>query len=325
MKAIILAGGEGQRLRPLTKTRPKPLMRVADRTILDILLERLSLFGVKEAGITLGYRGEDIKVDIGDERHGVRVTYFEEKNPLGTAGSVKNCEGFLEGDTLILSGDALTDVDFSAVEREHKKKKANITLVLTKRRNPSAYGVVELDGEGRVTRFLEKPPLPEDSEALVNCGIYIIKKEVLQKVPKGEFFDFAKDLFPITEGLYGYETSDFWCDIGSFSEYRRSNLLTLSEGFFLHHSTEENPSVVKSVVGEHSRILDGVRISDSVVGRHARIGRGSRLYDCILGDGVTVGEGVTIGKDTVIGDFAVIGDGAVLTKGERIEPYSAKL
>lgn len=325
MKAVILAGGEGQRLRPLTKTRPKPLMRIGDRAILDIMIERLALHGIKETAITLGYKGEDIKNEIGEERYGVKIRYFDEKVPLGTAGSVKNCRGFIEGNTLILSGDALTNVDFSSLLSFHKEKGAHVTLTLAKRRNPSLYGVVTLGEGGKVSEFLEKPPLPKNAEALVNCGIYIIKKEVVERIPENTFYDFARDLFPKVNELYGFVTKDFWCDIGSFSEYRRSNLMTLSDSFFVHPIIEEkrkNATVTRSVIGQHSRIMKGARVCESVVGRHTRIGEHCILDGCILGDGVTVGEGVTIGRDTVVGDFAVLGDGAVLTSGQRIEPYS---
>ena len=325
MKAVILAGGEGQRLRPLTKTRPKPLMRIGDRAILDIMLENLSLHGIKETAITLGYRGEDIKKEIGNERYGIKISYFEEAEPLGTAGSVKNCEDFIESDTLILSGDALSNVNFTELFEIHKNKNADISLTLTRMKNPSLYGVVEVDENGKITKFLEKPKMSKDSTALVNCGIYVIKKEVVDKIPPHTFFDFAKDVFVNATNLYSYITDKFWCDIGSFSEYRRSNLLTLSDSFFFHPIIDEpkkNATVTRSVIGRNSRILKGASIKESVVGRHTRIGEGSQLDGCILGDGVTVGEKVTIGRDTVIGDYSVLGDGAVLTDGQKLDPYT---
>ncbi len=325
MKAVILAGGEGQRLRPLTKTRPKPLMRIGDRAILDIMLENLSKHKIKEVAITLGYRAEDIKKEIGDERHGIKITYFEEEKALGTAGSVKNCESFIDSDTLILSGDALSNVNFTELFETHKKSGADITLTLTKMKNPSLYGVVEIDSEGKITKFLEKPTMDKDSTALVNCGIYIIKKEVVDEIPPDTYYDFAKDIFVNSTNLYSYITDKFWCDIGSFSEYRRSNLLTLSDSFFFHPIIDEpkrNATVTRSVIGKNSRILRGASVKESVVGRHTRIGEGSKLDGCILGDGVTVGEKVTIGRDTVIGDFSVLGDGAVLTDGQKLDPYT---
>lgn len=323
MKAVILAGGEGQRLRPLTKTRPKPLMRVGDRAILDIMIERLAEEGVREVAVTLGYRGDDIKGEIGNTRHGVKIYYFEEKTPLGSAGGVKNCRSFIEGDTLILSGDALTDLSFSEMLLYHREKKADLTLAVTPRKKGSLYGVAELSEEGRVKKFLEKPDIPDSEEVLINCGIYVLSRDVISLIPENTFFDFARDVFPKVEKLYGYKTSAFWCDIGSFSEYRRSNLLTLSDSFFFHPVIEEkSPRVTRSVIGQHSRIMRGASVRESVVGRHTRIGARSVLDGCILGDGVTVGEKVTIGPDTVVGDFAVLGDGAVLTKGQKIEPYS---
>lgn len=329
MKAIILAGGEGKRLRPLTSTRPKPLMRVGDRTLLDIMLERLAEHGVTHASITLGYRGEDIIKEIGDSLHGIEITYFREEAPLGTAGCVKNCESFIEGDTLILSADALTALDFTALVSEHKNKNALVTLAVTQRQNPRLYGVVDFSSEGRVADFREKPDLPEETWAYVNCGIYVIKKEVLDFIPKDSFCDFAKDVFPKMlaerQPVFVYETGAFWCDIGSFAEYRRSNLLTLSKDFFVKNA--EAPAVTRgtvcdSIIGRGSRILSKAVVKDSVVGRNTRIGSRTRLDSCILGDGVTVGENVSISAGAVVGDFAIVGDGVKLTEGVYIEPYT---
>ncbi|MBR6633954.1 MAG: NDP-sugar synthase [Clostridia bacterium] len=329
MKAIILAGGEGKRLRPLTSTRPKPLMRVGDRTLLDIMLERLGAHGITSVAITLGYRGDDIIREIGDSLHGVKIDYYREEKPLGTAGCVKNCESFMEEDTLILSADALTDIDFTALFKEHKNKNATVTLTVTKRQNPRLYGVVDFSSEGRVVDFREKPQLPEDATAWVNCGIYMVKKEVTRLIPKDTFCDFAKDVFPkmLEEKLpiSVWQTEDFWCDIGSFAEYRRSNLLTLSKGFFVKGAeapTVSRGTVTDSIIGRGSRILSKAVVKDSVVGRNTRIGSRTRLDSCILGDGVTVGENVSISAGAVVGDFAIVGDGVKLTEGVYIEPYT---
>lgn len=329
MKAIILAGGEGKRLRPLTATRPKPLMRVGDRTLMDIMLERLGRHGITDVAVGLGYRGDDIVNEIGTSLHGINIRYYREEKPLGTAGCVKNCEDFIDGDTLILSADALTDIDFTSLFDYHRKKNADVTLVSAKRKTPRLYGVVEARGDGRIVDFKEKPPLPDESEVLVNCGIYVIKKDVLDKIPKDTFFDFAKDLFPLllpgARGIYSFETEDFWCDIGSFSEYRRSNLLTLSDDFFVKSSgspRESKGTVEDSVVGKGSRIMKKAVVKDSVVGRNTRIGESTKLEACILGDGVTVGENVSISGGAVVGDFAILGDGVKLTDGIHIEPYT---
>lgn len=329
MKAVILAGGEGKRLRPLTATRPKPLMRVGDRTLLDIILEGLSKHGITEAAITLGYRGEDIEREIGDSLHGVGITYFKENEPLGTAGCVKNCESFIEGDTLVMSADALTDIDFSSLADYHREKGGAVTIAVTKKLTPRLYGVVETRGDGRVVNFKEKPPVADGTEAQVNCGIYIIKKEVTDLIPRGCAVDFAKDVFSgmmrDNIPIYAWHTDDFWCDIGSFSEYRRSNLLTLEDGFFVRdmHSPITSRGIVnESIVGRGSRILSDAVVERSVVGRNTRIGSRTRLDSCIIGDGVTVGDGVMISRGAVVGDFAIVGDGVTLTDGMQVEAYS---
>ncbi len=328
MKAIVLAGGEGKRLRPLTATRPKPLMRIGDRSLLDIMLERLSKHGINEVAITLGYRGEDIIREIGKSIHSVKIKYYHEEKPLGTAGCVKNCKDFIDGDTLILSADALTNIDFTALINEHNKKKSSITIAVTERKNPRLYGVVELDKDERVTAFSEKPDLPESSSAIINCGIYVINKSVVDLIPEDTFFDFANDLFPIVLQndlpIYVYKTNDFWCDIGSFAEYRRSNLLTLSKEFFVNtvENIAQKGKISDSIIGQGSRILDKAVIKDSVVGRNTRIGSRTRLDGCILGDGVTVGENVSISSGAVVGDFAILGDGVKIEEGAQIPPYS---
>lgn len=314
------------RLRPLTSTRPKPLMRVGDRSLLDIMLERLSLYGVKEAAITLGYRGDDIIHEIGEEAYGIKLTYFTEDTPLGTAGSVKNCEDFLGEDTLILSADALTEINFGDMLCFHRDKGARLTIATAERNNLSLYGVIEAGEDGRVTSLKEKPPLPDHLRGLISCGIYIIKKEIMEGVPRGQTCDFARDLFPrlIGEGgVFSYRTDEFWCDVGSFDEYKRSNLLTLTGDFFV--STEKYPlpdgSVSKSVIGRGTRVLKKARVVESVVGRNVRIGEGALLDGCILGDGVTIGDGVRVSRGAVIGDFATLPDGTIVAPDTRVEAY----
>lgn len=315
------------RLRPLTATRPKPLMRVGDRSLLDIMLERLSLYGVKEAAITLGYRGEDIIREIGNEAYGIKLTYFTEDRPLGTAGSVKNCEDFIEGDTLILSADALTEINFGDMLRFHRDRGARLTIATAERNNLSLYGVIDAEDDGRVTSLREKPSLPDNLRGLISCGIYIIKKEIMNGVERGTECDFARDLFPrlIDEGgVFSYRTDEFWCDIGSFEEYKRSNLLTLSGDFFVRtrdYGGLPSGSVSRSIIGRDTRVLKKARVVESVVGRNARIGKGALLDGCILGDGVTIGDGVRVSRGTVIGDFATLGDGAVIPPGTHIEAY----
>lgn len=328
MKAVILAGGEGKRLRPLTATKPKPLMRVGDRSLLDIMLERLSAEGVTHAAVTLGYRGEDIINAVGSSAYGINIEYYTEKEPLGTAGCVKGCEDFIEDGTLVLSADALTDVDVGKLADYHKKKGGIATLVTSKRTTPRLYGVVDVRGDGRIIGFAEKPDIPDSETRLVNCGIYMINRELLDFIPDG-FYDFGSRLFPklLDAGipLYAMETDGFWCDIGSFSEYRRSNLLTLTDSFFVKcngTTAVSDGRVTDSIVGRGSRILGNAVVNASVVGRNTRIGSGTRLDSCILGDGVTVGENVSISKGAVVGDFAILGDGVKLTDGICIDPYT---
>src|SRR5207245_9162709 len=226
-QAVVMAGGEGSRLRPLTINRPKPMVPIVDKPCLGHIFELLKRHGIEESFVTLQYLASVIQQRYGDGgRIGMRLRYSVEETPLGTGGSVRQITPDLDGTFLVISGDALTDIDLSKVIAFHKERKAAVTLTLYHVPNPLEYGVVITNEDGRITKFLEKPSWGEVFSDTINTGIYVIEPRVLQRYAIGEAFDFSKDLFPqlLADGepLYGYVASGYWTDVGSIAEYSRA-------------------------------------------------------------------------------------------------------
>ena len=222
MKAIIMAGGKGTRLAPLTNDIPKPLVKIIDKPVIVHIIELLRRHGITEIGVTLGYKAEKIIEALGDGSNlGVNLTYFIEGTPLGTAGSVKNTEGFVSDDFLVISGDAYTDLDITRLISYHLEKKSPLTLVATPWENPVGLGVLETDFDGRITSFIEKPT--GLTRALINCGIYMLNKSTLDLIPDGPY-DFGRELLPsMVKHIYAYVTYDYWSDIGTLPTYYMAN------------------------------------------------------------------------------------------------------
>lgn len=228
MNAIIMAGGKGSRLSPLTDDLPKPLVKIIDKPVMEHIIGLLKKSGINDIGVTLGYKADKIIEYFGNgDKLGVNLTYFVENEPLGTAGSVKAAENFVTDDFVVISGDAYTAMDISRAIDFHIAKSSPFTIVSTPSSNPVGLGVLETDFDGRVTRFVEKPENPRPS--LINCGIYIINKSVLALIPDG-FYDFGKQLLPrLTDSAYAYVTYDYWSDIGTLPSYYYTNYLVASE------------------------------------------------------------------------------------------------
>ena len=227
MKAVIMAGGEGTRLRPLTCDSPKPMAHLCGRPVLEYILDLLQEHDVLDAAVTMRYIPSAITAHFGDGYRQMRLSFSEEDKPLGTAGSVRLAVdsqwGGADDDVLIISGDALTDIDLSEACAFHKSRHAAATLIVTRVADPREYGLAEFDREGRITGFLEKPGWGQAATDAANTGIYILSPEALESIPADTNFDFAKDLFPLLlrDGLplYAYETKDYWCDIGDLTTY----------------------------------------------------------------------------------------------------------
>ncbi|MDP4152408.1 MAG: sugar phosphate nucleotidyltransferase [Bacillota bacterium] len=285
MKAVIMAGGEGSRLRPITCDTPKPMVPLLGKPVMEYIIALLKNNGITDIAATLQYLPRVITDYFDDgSRFGVNLRYFIEEKPLGTAGSVKNCETFLDGDFLVISGDAVCDFDLKSAIKWHKSKNAAVTIVLTHIHNPLEYGVVMTDDTGKVTRFVEKPAWNEVFADTVNTGIYIVNSDVLNLIPGDTVFDFSKDLFPklMNDGvsIYAYDAEGYWCDIGDINAYTASNIDSLNDKFNLYTKHENNTNKFK-----------GCKINEPVY----------------FGDGVNIGEGSTIGPNVIIGDFTSVG------------------
>lgn len=359
MKALIMAGGEGARLRPLTCDQPKPMVPLLGRPMMEYIIKLLKKHQFQELAVTLQYLPERIKGHFGSgEDWGVSLNYFLEKEPLGTAGSVKNAASMLTETFLVISGDCLTDIDLTEALHFHHRKKALVTIVLTPREDPLEYGVVMTDTTGRITRFLEKPSWGEVFSDTVNTGIYILEPEVLRYIPEGKKYDFSRDLFPLLlselKPLYGCVLPGYWCDIGSLEQYaqaqydmlggkvtveipaaERARGIWISPGVELDNDAKLLPPLF---IGPGSRICAGATVggdavigSQNVIGPDAVIKRGitwegvnlaarAALKGGILGQKVLLEDGATVYEEAVLGDKSVLGEGSVINPGVKVWP-----
>lgn len=355
MKAVLMAGGSGTRLRPLTCDLPKPMVPIVNKPIIEHIVNLLKRHGFEDIFVTLYYLPQAIQAHLKDGKDlGVNITYaLEEEKPLGTAGCVKNIEQHLDETFLIISGDALTDFDLSKVIAFHKEKGSKATIVMTRVENPLEFGVVITDEEGRVQRFLEKPSSSEVFSDTINTGIYVIEPELLDLLPANQESDFSKDLFPeiLRRGLpmYGYiMESGYWGDVGSLSTYREAHYDVLAgkievempyaekeEGIWIGEGCEIEPSVQiqkPAVIGHNCYIGKNVRItSGTVLGDNVIVGQNATLDRAIVWNGVnversatlrgcTLGKNVIVHKEAQILDGAVIGDDCRLGEKSMIRP-----
>ncbi|MFA7341981.1 MAG: NDP-sugar synthase [Candidatus Methanomethylophilaceae archaeon] len=327
-----MVGGKGTRLRPLTDHRPKPLLSVLGVPCVEYVIRRLVESGVQEIIMACGYKSEDMVRSIGDgSRFGISIDFSYEDQPAGTAGSVKLLEDRLNDTFLVASGDVLADVDLVAMGETHRENDAAATMALTTVDKPTEFGIVGLDREGRIERFLEKPSPEEVFSNLINAGIYILEREVMDRVPSGQFYDFSRNLFPdlMSQGarLQGHVLQGFWKDIGRPADLLQANLYMAS----LHGDGDgrERSTLTSSNVDVSSAVLPGCRIHGSsiecsVIERNAVItdskvtrslllsdvvvGRNSCIIDSIIGNGCRIGESVRI-QGCVIADGISVGDG----------------
>ena len=342
MQAIIMAGGEGERLRPLTCDCPKPMARVCGRPVMEYALRLLKAHGVTAAGVTLKYLPEAIRAHFGDGREwGVDLTYFQEKRPLGTAGGVAQAREFLTDTFCVLSGDGLTDCDLTAALASHRASGAQATIVLTRVEDPREYGLVERDGAGRVTRFVEKPQWSQVTGDAANAGIYILEPSVLVRIPAGQFCDFGRDVFPGMlrdgEAINTYLWEGYWCDIGDLEAYRRANGDVLAgrlrlpglpaPGALRHPSSRVDPSARLEApcwIGEDARVAARAFVGAySVVGPGACVGENASVKRSVLLDGARVGaacevRGAVLLENARMEDGSRAFEGSVLGKGAAL-------
>lgn len=313
MKAIIMAGGEGSRLRPLTCDCPKPMMRLMNKPVMQYALELLRTHGITQIGVTLGYLPDAISDAFSDGADlGLSLRYWIEQTPLGTAGGVRQAEDFLDETFIVLSGDGITDLDITAALRFHREKGALATLVLRREADPTEYGVVSTNPDGRIDGFYEKPGRCDVVSDTINTGIYILEPEVLARIPADRPYDFGHDLFPllVREGLpvYGYVMDGYWCDIGDVRAYLSAHRAAMDGEIHLEDICARPGGTV---------ILPG-----AIVDRTAVL-----ESPCLIGPGAQIGPGAHIGAYTVIGDGCVIGAHAslkrsILWPGAQVEAHA---
>ncbi len=325
MQAVILAGGVGSRLRPITKTTPKPLCPIANESAMARVLKLLSQNGFDDAVVTLCYRPQAIQDAFGSEAFGVKLHYLIEDKPRGTAGSVKSALPLLsQEDLLIISADLVCETDLCAMMRFHKENGALVTIALTRQSEVGEYGVVETDESGRIIRFLEKPSRAQACRDTVNAGIYGIKKEVLQQIPDDRPYDFGHDLFPSLLGqkIYGFFDDRPWCDVGDIQSYYDCNFrIGQKEKKVDSHGNLVGKGVAVSPFAtvRHSILMDGVTIA-----------RGAQIEGAILCEKVRVQEnaivskGAVIGANTVLSAGAKVGEGVIVDADTKIEEHQVK-
>lgn len=340
-----MAGGEGTRLRPITCDVPKPMAQVVGKPVMQYAVEHLKSHGITEIASTLHFLPDAIRNWFGDgSRWGVSMRYAVEEAPLGTAGSVRALRSFLNETFIVISGDALTDIDLTGAAAFHMENQSDVTLVLKAVESPVEFGVVIAGGDGRVERFLEKPAWPDVFSDTVNTGIYIIEPHVMDMIAEGAKADFARDLFPelMKHGarLFGWPAEGYWCDIGNPQQYASAQfdildkrvrvdigLPELSPGIFVAEDAVVSPGAVLTrpcAVLERACVADGAVVGPyAVVGRDCSVERGASLSYAVLQDGVRVGasarlERATVCAGAVIGERASLKEGAVVGAGARI-------
>jgi mannose-1-phosphate guanylyltransferase/phosphomannomutase len=361
VKAVVMAGGEGTRLRPMTASQPKPMLPVVNKPIMEHVLRLLRKHGFDETVVTVQFLASMVRNYFGDgEDFGMTLQYATEDTPLGTAGSVKNAEDALRDEPiLVISGDALTDIDLTEMVKFHRDNNALVTVGLTRVPDPLEFGIVIVDDDGRIQRFLEKPTWGQVFSDTVNTGIYVMEPEVLAEVPVGEVVDWSHDVFPrlLERGapLYGWVADGYWEDVGSHESYLKAQADVLagrvnaeidgfevSPGVWVAEGAEVDPDAVLTgplAIGDYAKIEAGAQLREfTVVGSNVVVKEGAFLHRAVVHNNVYVGIGATlrgcvIGKNTdvmraarieesaVVGDECVIEPEAYLSAGVKVYPF----
>lgn len=349
MKAVILVGGKGTRLRPLTNNRTKAMVPVLNKPFLEHALRYLKQHGIDEVILAMGYLPDAIQEYFGDGADiGVKLTYSVEDIPLGTAGAVKNAEQFLDDTFVVLNGDIITEINLAAMLKRHLEIRPRVSIALTRVDNPTLYGVVETNEAGMVRRFIEKPSWDRVTSHMINAGIYIIEPEVLQRVPPSTPFMFEHGVFPSLlengEPVLSYPSDAYWIDIGTPEKYLKVHhdlLLAWNKGLGkmrIEGHSEIDPGArvdgpvliagncviekearVKGpvVLGPGCYLAREAVVTGAVIWHNSRVGKGARLTNCIIGSNTYVMDGCCVPENCVLGDNAVITPDNKLNCGER--------
>jgi len=357
MKAIILVGGEATRLRPLTCNIPKIMVPVLNRPLLEHIIGYLKSHGILDVVLAVGKSPEHIQRHFRDgSKLGVKITYSVEDYPRGTAGAVKNAERFGDGSFVVLNGDVFSDLDLGAMIERHRRSRPIATLALTPVEDPSSYGVVETDADGRVKRFIEKPKPGEVTTNMINAGVYVLEPEILSYISPDGFIMFERDIFPLLlekgQVMYGYAFQGYWIDMGTPDKYLRLNWDLLrrpalvrardkgvefeGKSFVNTSARIEGPAIIgqgcfiganslikgPAVLGARCQVEEGAMIEGAILWEDCRVGKNSKLRNCVLASRCHVEDASEVLDGCLIGDGVRIGSGNRLCNGIKIWPNS---
>jgi mannose-1-phosphate guanylyltransferase len=355
MQAVILVGGEGTRLRPLTSTVPKPVVPLVDRPFIAFMLDWLVTHGIDDVIMSCGFLATSVRNVLGDgSAYGVRLRFVEEPDPRGTAGALKYAEPMLDERFLMLNGDVLTDLDLTRQIAQHEQSGAKATLALVPVADPSAYGLVHLEDDRSVRDFVEKPSPDAIDTNLISAGAYVLQREILELVPPDRNVSIEREVWPqlIGNGLYGFPAESYWLDIGTPERYLQgtfdiiegnvktavgqrlgSDWLAIDPGAQASGRVippavlERGVTVAESaqvgslvVLGEDVSVGAHASIERSVILKGAEIGEGATLRDCIVAAGCRIGARTSIGGGAVLGEGVTVGADNVIAHGARIFP-----
>ncbi|SEF94522.1 mannose-1-phosphate guanylyltransferase / phosphomannomutase [Caloramator fervidus] len=360
MKAVIMAGGEGTRLRPLTCGIPKPMVPILNKPVIEYTIKLLKKYNFDKIAITTCYLSNFIIDYLGDgSKFGISIDYYIEETPLGTGGSVLNTGDFIDQTILVISGDVLTDIDLSKAIEFHKNKNSKATLILKRATNPLEYGIVITNSEGKIERFLEKPSWGEVFSDTINTGIYILEKDVFNYYKKGDSFDFSKDLFPRllkdNVPMYGYITDEYWNDIGDINSYKQTHfdilngkvkvdldLPMVKEGIYIGEGTVIKDDVIINppvyigknciinskakldsftIIGDNCKIEENASIKKSIIWNNTSIGQSTQARSTIICNKVIIKNNVNLFEDSVVGTESTIESFCTINPSIKIWPF----
>lgn len=362
MKAVILVGGQGTRLRPLTSEIPKPMLPMVNVPFFEHTLRHLKSFGITEIILSSGYLGTHFQQYFRDGQHlGISLTHIIEDKPLGTCGAVKNVEKLLGNEpVVVLNGDILSNINLKQLLDFHKEKKAKVTLTLYSVEDPTAYGLVSLNGDTKVHEFLEKPSFDEITTHWINAGIYILEPQVLKYAPEGQNYSFERELFPTLlkkkELIYGFPFSGYWKDIGSPNHYLKAHHDILEGRINFTFTGEEikpgvfvgtgckisekaslfGPTIIGNnciiednamifsytTIGDNCYISSSAKIYDSIIFNNTKIGNNCVIKDSIIARDANLGEEVHVADLTILGDQVTVGHRNQFSKGIKLSAKS---
>ncbi len=347
MKALVLAGGFGTRLRPLSCTRPKLLFPVGEQTQVDWTLKNLNAAGVDTVVMAVNYMAEALVRYLGPTKHDLGIIYSREQRPLGTGGPIRKAKDLLNGEPfLVLNGDIIADIDYKRFIEFHKQKGALATVALVHVDDPSRFGSVELDMEGRIVKFIEKPAPGLAPSNLINAGIYILDPKIFDYIPEKKKVSIEREVFPILAAekkLFGYEVRGFWVDVGVPEDYLKANSMMLSRyedakkadtakidptakiiaPCYIGPNVEVGPDCLigpNTTLSENVLVGKGCRIENSVIFSGASIGDYTSIKTAVIGENVVLERWVKVESGSMIGDYVTIEDGVTITQDVTICP-----